>query len=191
MEKMESIIIDKENTILLPDDETILINGNKNSNESSINSILRCFSYDINKNHFKTICSSSKRRIKKIKNISLNQNNKKGINTLTIQSNKNKSSINKFIPNNTIQTSSRLYSNQMKEEKNNIKNSKVTLFENSTSQNNLSNRTKNKSKDFSNSKGHQMASTMSNSNFSRNHIKIPINNRNVGIYLNNRIYFNY
>ena len=189
MEKMESIIIDKENTILLPDDETILINGNKNSNESSINSILRCFSYDINKNHFKTICSSSKRRIKKIKNISLNQNNKKGINTLTIQSNKNKSSINKFIPNNTIQTSSRLYSNQMKEEKNNIKNSKVTLFENSTSQNNLSNRTKNKSKDFSNSKGHQMTSTLSNSNFSRNHLKIPLSNKNIGMYLDNQIYF--
>ena len=71
MEKMESIIIDKENTILLPDDETILINGNRNSNESSINSILRCFSYDINKNNFKSICSSSIRRIKKIKNIFL------------------------------------------------------------------------------------------------------------------------
>ena len=126
------------------------------------------------------------KRIKKIKNISLNQNTKKGINTLKIQSNKTKSPISKFIPKSIIPTSSRLYSNnQIKDDK---KNSKITQIETSTSQNNLSNRTKNKSKDFSNSKGHQMASTMSNSNFSRNHIKIPINNRNVGIYLNNRIY---
>ena len=191
-EKTESIIINKENTILLPNDETIIINGNKNSNESSISSILRCFSCQNNlsneyKNDFKSICSSSMKRIKKLKNISLNnQNIKKGINTLKIQSNKTKSPISKFIPKSIIPTSSRLYSNNhIKDDK---KNSKMTQIETSTSQNNLSNRTKNKSKDFSNSKVHQMASTMSNSNFSRNHIKIPINNKNVGIYLNNKIY---
>ena len=65
----------------------------------------------------------------------------------------------------------------MKEEKNNIKNSKVTLFENSTSQNNLSNRTKNKSKDFSNSKGHQVTYTLSNFNLYKD--KILLNKREI------------
>ena len=191
-EKSESI---NENTMLLPNDETIIINGNKNSNESSISSILRCFSCQNNlsseyKKDFKSISSSSMKRIKKLKDISLNnQNIKKGINTLKIQINKTKSPISKFIPKSIIPTSSRLYSNnQIKDDK---KNSKITQIETSTSQNNLSNRTKNKSKDFSNTNVHQMASTMSNSNFSKNHIyKIPINNKNIGIYLNNKIYLN-
>ena len=192
----ESIKPSKENTILLTINESMNINNqNKISNESSINSILNCFNQNINelhKNDFKTISSSSMRKIKKLKNISLqNQNSKKGINTLTITSNKNKSPMNKFIPNTNIPSSARLYSNnQNKEEKNNNKNSKITQIETSTSQNNLSNRTKNKSKDFSNSKLHQMTSTMSNSNFSRNYLKIPISSKNIGMYLNHKIYLN-
>ena len=175
-ENIHSIKPSKENTILLTNEESLLIKENKISNENSIYSILRCFSCEnineYNKKEYKTINSNSIKKIKKIKNISLNS--KKNI--LTIDSSHNKFQMNKF--NTNITSSERLYTKiEIKDRNNNFKNSK----EISISQNNLSNRTKNKSKDFSNSKNLQM----SNSNFSKNYLKIPINNKNNGIYLNN------
>ena len=177
-EKNYNIKISNDNTILLNNEDSIFLNGNnKISNENSIYSILHCFSCEnineYNKKDYKKINPNSIKKIKKIKNISLNS--KKN----TIDS--NKSPLNKF--NSNITTSERLYTKiEIKDRKNNLKNSK----ENSFSQNNLSNRTKNKSKDFSNSKNLQM----SNSNFSKNYFKIPVN-KNSGILLknnNNKIY---
>ena len=179
--------INTQETMNLKDETILEINGqNKNSNNNSIISLLKCFSVKEKKSKNKI----QNLNIKKIKKYDINNSNKYTIDKDKNNKNSpNKSNNNKNKNTSTIPTSARNYTNNRVNLKNTHQKN-LKRIETSTSNNLSSNRTKNKSKskDFSNSKGHQMASTMSNSNFSRNHIKIPINNKNVGIYLNNKIY---
>ena len=192
-ESIDNIIIDtqeyistisSQQTINLPDETILIINGqNKNSKDNSISSILKCFSSSKG--------NKSKNNKKLKKNDILSNSNKyllnsiqKEIENIQIKSNINKSHTNKFKPTSTIPISSRVHSGNKVNLKYNNKNLKMTRIETSTSQNNLSsnrNKNKSKSKDFSNSK--VINTQMSNSNFSRNKLKSPLNSP----IINNRI----
>ena len=193
-ESIDNIIIDtqeyistisSQQTINLPDETILIINGqNKNSKDNSISSILKCFSSSKG--------NKSKNNKKLKKNDILSNSNKyllnsiqKEIENIQIKSNINKSHTNKFKPTSTIPISSRVHSGNKVNLKYNNKNLKMTRIETSTSQNNLSsnrNKNKSKSKDFSNSK--VINTQMSNSNFSRNKLKSPLNSP----IINNRIF---
>ena len=193
-ESIDNIIIDtqeyistisSQQTINLPDETILIINGqNKNSKDNSISSILKCFS------NSKGNKSKNNKKLKK--NDILSNSNKyllnsiqKEIENIQIKSNINKSHTNKFKPTSTIPISSRVHSGNKVNLKYNNKNLKMTRIETSTSQNNLSsnrNKNKSKSKDFSNSK--VINTQMSNSNFSRNKVKSPLNSP----IINNRIF---
>ena len=173
--------ISSQQTINLPDDTILNINGqnnkesiNNNINENSISSILRCFSVE------NTKMKNNKNQnfnIKKLRKYDINNNSnkqiinsiQKEINNIQIKELVNKSHINKFKPTSTIPTSSRIYSgNKVNLKYNYNKNLKMTNIETSTSHNNLSsnrnkNKSKSKSKDFSNSK--VINTQLSSSNF--------------------------
>ena len=195
--------ISSQQTINLPDDTILNINGqnnkesiNNNINENSISSILRCFSVE------NTKMKNNKNQnfnIKKLRKYDINNNSnkqiinsiQKEINNIQIKELVNKSHINKFKPTSTIPTSSRIYSgNKVNLKYNYNKNLKMTNIETSTSHNNLSsnrnkNKSKSKSKDFSNSK--VINTQMSSSNFSRNILKSPLNSPTAK-NMNNKIF---
>ena len=176
--------INTQETMNLKDETILEINGqNKNSNNNSIISLLKCFSVKEKKSKNKI----QNLIIKKIKKFDISNTNKNTINKEKNNKNSpNKSNNNKNKTTSTIPTSARNYvSNKVNLKYSHQKNLKMTRIETSTSNNLSSNRTKNKSKDFSNSK--VINNQMSNSNFSRNKLRSPLNSPTTK-NINNRIF---
>ena len=178
--------INTQETINLTDKTILEINNlNKNSNNDSISSLLKCFS----SKEKKTKGIIYNLNIKKIKKYEINNSNKPILDKEKNNKNSPNKSNNKFKPNSTIPTSSRNYTgNKVNLKHSHNKYLKTTRIESSTSQNNLSsNRTKNKSKskDFSNSKVINIKK--SNSNFSRNKSNNPLYSPTAK-HFNNRIF---
>ena len=174
--------ISSQQTIYLPE-ETILNMNEKEINENSVCSILRCFSSE----NFKEKNNKNKNfDIKKLKKNKINNNsNKQILNSIQIKEITNKSHMNKIKPTSTLPSYSRIISGNKENLKYNNKNLKMNKIE-STSHNNLSsNRNKNKSKDFSNSK--VINTQINSSNFSRNIIKSPLNSP-LSSNMNNKIF---
>ena len=178
--------INTQETINLTDKTILEINNlNKNSNNDSISSLLKCFS----SKEKKTKGIIYNLNIKKIKKYEINNSNKPILDKEKNNKNSPNKSHNKFKPTSTIPTSSRNYTgNKVNLKHSHNKYLKTTRIESSTSQNNLSsNRTKNKSKskDFSNSKVINIKK--SNSNFSRNKSNNPLYSPTAK-HFNNRIF---
>ena len=178
--------INTQETMNLRDETILEINGqNKNSNNNSITSLLKCFSVKEKKSKNKI----QNLNIKKIKKYGINKSNKNTIDKDKHNKNSpNKSNNNKNKVTSTIPTSARNYtSNKVNLKYSHQKNLKMTRIETSTSNNLSSNRTKNKSKskDFSNSK--VINTQMSNSNFSRNKLRSPLHSP-TSKNINNKIF---
>ena len=175
--------INTQETMNLKDETILEINGqNKNSNNNSIISLLKCFSVKEKKSKNKI----QNLNIKKIKKYDINNSNKYTINKDKNNKNSpNKSNNNKNKNTSTIPTSARNYTNNRVNLKNTHQKN-LKRIETSTSNNLSSNRTKNKSKskDFSNSK--VINTQMSNSNFSRNKLRSQLNSPTTK-NINNRI----
>ena len=168
--------INSQETINLPDETVLIINGvNKNSNENSITSILNCFSSPDIINQNQTNKNNEEKNIIKKNLSSISIENK--LNNIHVRRTNNKCKTNLFKPISTIQTSTRINSdnkNVLKKEEKNLK-----INQNEV----LNNKNKSISKEISNNK--ILKSQLSNSNFSRNKNKLNLHNSKNN---NNKIY---
>ena len=157
--------ISPQETINLPDETLLIINGvNKNSNENSISSILNCFSDSNIKNN-----NTKNKNNEKINNDKKLINPNSIVNNIYVNRAYYKSNTNLFKPISTIQTYGRIYSENKKNLKK-PKDLKISQIEVSNSQNNFNNKNKN------HSNGKIISTQISNSNFSRNKIKLQSHN---------------